>query len=240
MKFYIKTLRILFIIALGIGSSLTGVSMVSAQPPKIINIDFPVTDAVLSEDGNTIYLSSKTDYKLYIVDLTDGNLDYISFDKMPESLDITPQGDAIYLSLLTREHNDYIWVQEGYIAEIDPGTRSLVREFWIDEDPYDIVVTSNSYLYVSPGSGQWDTIRGYNLSSTSGVGSVFIRQRSKVKLHPSENYIYAPKKLVALVGVKNLVVVDTGDTLLICRRNRSQDVKDLVEQLKKSGLDEYL
>ena len=59
-------------------------------------------------------------------------------------------------------------------------------------------------------------------------------------LDAGENYIYAPKKLVALVGVKNLVVVDTGDTLLICRRNRSQDVKDLVEQLKKSGLDEYL
>lgn len=59
-------------------------------------------------------------------------------------------------------------------------------------------------------------------------------------LDSGENYIYAPKKLVALVGVKNLVVVDTGDTLLVCRRNRSQDVKDLVEQLKKNGLDEYL
>jgi mannose-1-phosphate guanylyltransferase len=59
-------------------------------------------------------------------------------------------------------------------------------------------------------------------------------------LDSGENYIYAPQKLVALVGVKNLVVVDTGDTLLVCRRNRSQDVKDLVEQLKKNGLDEYL
>lgn len=56
----------------------------------------------------------------------------------------------------------------------------------------------------------------------------------------SENYIFAPEKLVALVGVKNLVVVDTGDALLICRKNKSQNVKEIVEQLKKSGMDEYI
>jgi mannose-1-phosphate guanylyltransferase len=59
-------------------------------------------------------------------------------------------------------------------------------------------------------------------------------------LDSSENYIYAPKKMVGLVGIKNLVIVDTGDALLICRKNRSQEVKELVEQLKKSGMDEYL
>ncbi len=56
----------------------------------------------------------------------------------------------------------------------------------------------------------------------------------------SDNYVYAPKKLIALVGVRNLIVVDTGDALLICRKNRSQDVKDIVEKLKKNGMDEYL
>jgi mannose-1-phosphate guanylyltransferase len=56
----------------------------------------------------------------------------------------------------------------------------------------------------------------------------------------SENYIYAPQKLVALVGVKNMMVVDTGDALLVCKKSRTQDVKDIVEQLKKNGMDEYL
>ena len=55
-----------------------------------------------------------------------------------------------------------------------------------------------------------------------------------------ENYVFAPQKLVALVGVKNLIVVDTGDALLVCKKSRTQDVKDLVEQLKKNGMDEYL
>jgi parallel beta-helix repeat protein len=113
---------------------------------------------------------------------------------MTESLTITPQGDAIYLALLTREHDAYWWDRdghEGYIAEIDPETRSLVREFRINEDPYDIVATSDGYLYVSSGSGQWTYIRGYNLSTTSEVGSASIRHRSHIKLHPLESYIYA-------------------------------------------------
>ncbi len=61
-----------------------------------------------------------------------------------------------------------------------------------------------------------------------------------IQVDSGENYIYAPDKLVALVGVRNLVVVETEDSLLVCKKSRSQEVKDIVEQLKKSGWDEYI
>jgi mannose-1-phosphate guanylyltransferase len=48
------------------------------------------------------------------------------------------------------------------------------------------------------------------------------------------NYIYAPGKIVALVGVNDLVVVDTGDCLLITTRERSQDVGKVVDDLKRA------
>lgn len=47
-------------------------------------------------------------------------------------------------------------------------------------------------------------------------------------------------KLGALVGVNNLIVVETKDALLICDRGRVEDVKHVVEQLKKDGREEYL
>jgi mannose-1-phosphate guanylyltransferase len=51
----------------------------------------------------------------------------------------------------------------------------------------------------------------------------------------------APKgKLVALVGVENLVVVDTGDCLLVCPRDRSQDVKKIVTTLKERSRSDLL
>ena len=45
------------------------------------------------------------------------------------------------------------------------------------------------------------------------------------------NYVYSPEKFVALVGVKDLVVVETGDALLITSRSHSQDVGKIVKQL---------
>ncbi len=53
-------------------------------------------------------------------------------------------------------------------------------------------------------------------------------------------YAWAPGKLVAMVGVQDLVVVDTGDALLVASRERSQDVKAVVDQLAAEGREELL
>jgi mannose-1-phosphate guanylyltransferase len=42
-------------------------------------------------------------------------------------------------------------------------------------------------------------------------------------------------RLIATLGVKDLVIVDTPDALLVCDRSRAQDVKKLVEELKNRG-----
>ena len=54
-------------------------------------------------------------------------------------------------------------------------------------------------------------------------------------IEATDNYIFSPKKFVALVGVENLVVVDTEDALLIVRREHSQDVGKIVKELSISG-----
>jgi len=46
--------------------------------------------------------------------------------------------------------------------------------------------------------------------------------------------------LVALVGVEDLVVVDTGDCLLVCRKDRSQDVKRVLDILRERGRTDLL
>ena len=48
------------------------------------------------------------------------------------------------------------------------------------------------------------------------------------------------RKLVALLGVKDLIVVDTPDALLIADRSRAQQVGDLVKRLEKAGRDDLL
>ena len=56
----------------------------------------------------------------------------------------------------------------------------------------------------------------------------------------SGNYIDASGKLVALLGVNNLVVVDTPDALLIADRARAQEVGELVKLLEQQNRDELL
>jgi hypothetical protein len=54
------------------------------------------------------------------------------------------------------------------------------------------------------------------------------------------NIVYTDKQVVALIGVENLVVVDTGDTLLIGNKQQMQKVKEVVEHLRAQGRLELL
>jgi mannose-1-phosphate guanylyltransferase len=55
-----------------------------------------------------------------------------------------------------------------------------------------------------------------------------------------ENVVLAKDRLVAVVGVDGLVVVDAGDALLVCPRDRAQDVKKVVDELRRRGRDDLL
>jgi len=52
--------------------------------------------------------------------------------------------------------------------------------------------------------------------------------------------LYSPHKLTALIGIKDIIVVDTEDALLITQKNMDQKVKDIVDKIKQKGKVEYL
>jgi mannose-1-phosphate guanylyltransferase len=61
-----------------------------------------------------------------------------------------------------------------------------------------------------------------------------------IAIDAGNNYIYSPRKFVAVVGVENLVIVDTDDALLIVHRDHSQDVGKIVKELGLSGRTELI
>ena len=67
-----------------------------------------------------------------------------------------------------------------------------------------------------------------------------VRAGSEFQLDSDGNYIHAPGKFVATVGVSGLVVVDTGDALLITTRERSQDVGKIVKYLDEKKLNKLV
>jgi len=65
------------------------------------------------------------------------------------------------------------------------------------------------------------------------TGNVVIGQHLGVDTHGA--LIYSPDRLVATIGLDDIIVIDTPDAILICPKSRSEDVKKIVEELKARG-----
>ena len=97
---------------------------------------------------------------------------------------------------------------------------------------------------VAPGDfgwsdvGSWDAL--WDISPKDKQNNVIL-SGSRTVLEDSEgSLIYNPRKLTALLGVRDLMIVETPDALLICKKGRSQDVKKIVETLEAGQLKKYL
>jgi mannose-1-phosphate guanylyltransferase/mannose-6-phosphate isomerase len=93
---------------------------------------------------------------------------------------------------------------------------------------------------VVPASFDWSDIGSWKAVSELETGdepdAAGNRVRGSTVVVESENcFIQGEQRLVAVVGVKDLVVIDTGDAVLIAHRERAQQVKQVVEQLRESG-----
>jgi mannose-1-phosphate guanylyltransferase len=61
-----------------------------------------------------------------------------------------------------------------------------------------------------------------------------------ILLDSKNSYIHSDNGLIALVGLDDVIVVQDGNTTLVCKRDRAEDVKKIVEKLQKAKKDEYL
>jgi len=105
-----------------------------------------------------------------------------------------------------------------------------------------------SHLYCLPAEftwndlGSWASLYEYQVDTRlrgDGEGNV-AESDGHMTIEAGNNYIYSPKKFVALVGVENLVIVDTEDALLIAHREHSQDVGKIVKELSLTGRTELI
>ena len=100
-----------------------------------------------------------------------------------------------------------------------------------------------SHLYCLPAEfswndlGSWASLYEYQLEERMhGDADGNVAESDGFLPHDAaNNYVYSPKKFVALVGVEDLVVVETEDALLVAHRDKSQDVGKIVKELGGSG-----
>jgi mannose-1-phosphate guanylyltransferase/mannose-6-phosphate isomerase len=84
--------------------------------------------------------------------------------------------------------------------------------------------------------GSWDAVWGIlpkDFSGNAHVGDVLIADSRN-------NFVHASSRLVSLVGVEDLIVIETPDAILVANRTRSQDLKHIVNTLKNQGREEHV
>lgn len=125
-------------------------------------------------------------------------------------------------------------------AKLYPHCENISIDYAIIE-PRSAKGEHRSGLYCLPAEfgwndlGSWAALYEHKLSHGQNVreGENVMETSAESILEAHGNYVYAPQKYVALVGVEDLVVVEAGDVLLITTRAGCQDVGKLVKQLQQ-------
>jgi mannose-1-phosphate guanylyltransferase len=88
--------------------------------------------------------------------------------------------------------------------------------------------------------GSWTALHEHHVAKSNPADGNLIQSEGIFTLNSQGNYVQSPKKFVALVGVNNLVVVETPDALLITTRDQAQDVGKVVKHLDDKKLEKLV
>lgn len=163
----------------------------------------------------------------------------------------------------------FVWKGSAILAELERHAPDIARPFLdleLDETVWDLgdlapriesiygMIPSDSIDYavmeksanvcVYPAEIGWSDVGSWGaipeILPADSTGNVTLAVRGIVGVDSTGSVIHAPGKMVALVGVENLVVVDTPDALLVGRLDRSQEVRQIVDTLRKKGEEDLL
>jgi len=123
---------------------------------------------------------------------------------------------------------------ESVLRKVYGEVRSISIDYGIMEKSKIVYLTKGNFDWNDVGS--WEAV--YQLSEHDDKGNA---QIGDVYLENTfGSYIYNKQKFTAVIGVENIVVIETDDALLICNRDDAQSVKNVVDYLKVRNRDELL
>jgi mannose-1-phosphate guanylyltransferase len=140
----------------------------------------------------------------------------------------------IYQSFLPLQNYFNTPEQERAIAR----SYSKISEISID---YGIMEKADNVLVI-PCDFPWSDVGNWN-----SLKEILPKDKSQnviigkhIGVGTKDTIIYSPDKLVATVGLDNLIIVETKDALLVCHKDKAQDIKKITELLSRRGKKRYL
>ncbi|MEC5407889.1 mannose-1-phosphate guanylyltransferase/mannose-6-phosphate isomerase [Paraburkholderia sp. MPAMCS5] len=126
---------------------------------------------------------------------------------------------------------------DGYCVELDASQFSKAENISID---YAVMERSDN-VHVVPCELGWSDIGSWrSISELTPADDHGNRVQGEAELYDVANcFVRSDGRVIGMVGVDNVIVVDTADALLIAARDRAEDVKQIVARLKRANNDAY-
>ncbi len=104
------------------------------------------------------------------------------------------------------------------------------------------IMEKASNIYILPGAFGWDDVGSWlaieRINKTNEFGNMV--SGNVINVNTKNSIIVGTDKLIATVGLEDIVIVDTEDATLICDKNSTQDIKKVLEVLKTCNKTEYI
>lgn len=124
--------------------------------------------------------------------------------------------------------------EKEIINEIYPVIPKISIDYGIMERAENVLVLEGSFGWSDVGS--WDALEA--LYDKDEHGNIIYGEQVHIDTH--DCIIYAKNKLVTTIGLENIIVVETEDAVLVCDKNRAQEVRRIVEALQDCNKPQYL
>lgn len=123
---------------------------------------------------------------------------------------------------------------QNILSQVYGQLKSVSIDYGIMEKSDKVYLVKGFFSWSDVGS--WEAV--YDLSEKDQDGNVKVGTiYTDMAL---DSYIYSPEKFTAVIGLDNVIVINTNNALLICKRDKAQDVKNVIDYLKLNKLDEQL
>ena len=134
-------------------------------------------------------------------------------------------------------HDGAVRIGDSYGT--DSYEENLIKEFtaFTSESVDFGIMEKASDIYTIPGSFGWDDVGSWlaveRINETDDKKNYF--DGDVIAVDSERTTVCGGKRLVAAIGTRDIVIVDTDDVLLVCSKNNTQDVKKVIAQLKEHG-----
>ncbi len=155
------------------------------------------------------------------------------------------RASAILDEMKTHIPHVYENVASACLTDHDTNLNERIADAYSTIDAVSVdygVMEKSEHVFTMIGDFEWNDIGSwaalYDLLPKDGCANVITGEA--VTVDTAESFIYSPKRLTAVLGVHDVIIIDTEDALLVCDKKRCQDIRAIVSALEQKKMERLL